>query len=67
MCMWNSRGRSTAHCFPQGPRTSLAFTCIKIECPTQAPDFFLGGGGAGVSNDWCINFISHSAIVWNRI
>ena len=27
-----------------GPGTSLAFTCIKTECPTQAR---MGGGGGG--------------------
>ena len=43
MCVWNSRdGESTTHCCPQGPGTSLAFTCIKSECPTQAR---MGGGG----------------------
>ena len=35
----------------QGPGSSLAFICIKIECPGHARG---GGGGPGVSNDWCI-------------
>ena len=36
MCGTVGAGESTTHCCPQGPGTSLAFTCIKIECPTQA-------------------------------
>ena len=36
---------------PQGPGSSLALTCIKSECPANARG---GGGGPGVSNDWCI-------------
>ena len=36
--------------------TSLAFTCIKSECPSQAWIGAKGGGGgsSGISNDWCI-------------
>ena len=44
MCGTVGAGESTTHCCPQGPGTSLAFTCIKIECPTQVP---MGGGGGG--------------------
>ena len=45
-------GESTTHCCPHGPGTSLAFTCIKSECPTQARIGGGGvGGGVGVSND----------------
>ena len=53
MCQTVGAGKSTAHCCPRGPETSLAYTCIKSECPSQAQ---VGerDGGAGVSNDWCI-------------
>ena len=45
--MCNSRsGKSTTHCCPLGPGTSLAFTCIKGEYPAQAR--IGGGGGMGV-------------------
>ena len=44
MCGTVGTGESTTHCCPQGPGTSLAFTCIKSECPTQAR---IGGGGGG--------------------
>ena len=45
MCGTVGTGESTTHCCPQGPGTSVAFTCITIECPTQAP--IEGGGGGG--------------------
>ena len=35
----------------------------KLNAPLK-PEWW-GRGRAGVLNDWCINFISHSAIVWN--
>ena len=44
MCGTVGVGESTTHCCPQGPGTSLAFTCIKIECLTQTR---MGGGGGG--------------------
>ena len=42
MCVTVGAGERTIHCCPQGPGSSLAFNCIKIECPTQAR---MGGGG----------------------
>ena len=57
MCVWNSMaGESTTYCCPRGPGTSLAFTCVKSECPAQARM-----GEAGISNDCCIN-----NFVWRR-
>ena len=52
-CVWKSRGGGKQHSLlSPGPHSS-------------SNGGERGGGGAGVSNDWCINFISHSAIVWN--
>ena len=38
---------------PRGPGSSLVFTSMKSECSAYARG---GGGGPGVSNDWCIMF-----------
>ena len=51
MCWTVGAGECTTHFYPRERRTSLTFICIKSECPTQAR---IGGGSAGVSNDWCI-------------
>ena len=52
--MLNSRCGGMHHSLlSPGTRTSLTFICIKSECPAQAR-IGEGGGGAGVSNDWCI-------------
>ena len=67
--MLKSRGGGMHHSL-LSPRTgtSLTFTCIKSECPAQAR---MGGGGAGISNDWCITNIRTPKIVesvesWNQ-
>ena len=48
MCGTVGAGVCTTHCFPWGLGTSLAFTCIKSECPAQAQNGKGGGGGGGV-------------------
>ena len=49
---WTCGGGGVHHSLlPPGPGSSLAFICTKSECPSHARG---GGGGAGVSNDWCI-------------
>ena len=45
VCGTVGAGESSTHRCPQGPGTSLAFTCIKIECPTQARMGRRGGEG----------------------
>ena len=52
MCWTVGAGERTPHFYPREPRTSLTFICIKSECPAQAR--IGNGGGARVSNDWCI-------------
>ena len=42
MCVWNSRGGEKHHSL-LSPGTSLAFTCIKSECPHSS----LNGGVQG--------------------
>ena len=52
------RGGEVHHSWPKGVENSLAFTCIKSECPChlQRRGGVEGGeGGLRVSNDCCIN------------
>lgn len=48
------RGGEVHHSWPKGEENSLAFTCIKRECPGH-PQSRGGGGILRVSNDCCIN------------
>ena len=51
--MLKSRGRGMHHSLLSlGIGDFTQFHLHKSECPAQAR--MVGGGGAGVSNDWCI-------------